>query len=52
MPIQLIFEPDAKHAGKDIIFFAAYPCLVLPVVHLAMDPCFMPSCSNMFAVCN
>jgi len=52
MPIQLIFEPDAKHVDKDIIFFTAYTCLVLPVVHLTMDSSLMPSCSNMLAVCN
>lgn len=52
MPIQLIFEPDAKHAGKDIIFFAAYTSLVLPVVHITLDTCLMPSCSNMLAVYN
>lgn len=52
MSIQLIFEPDAKHTVKDIVFFTAYTGLVLPVVHLTMDSGFMPSCSNMLAVCN
>lgn len=52
MSFQLIFEPDAKHAGKDIIFFPSYTCLVLPVVHITMDACLMPSCSNMLTVYN
>lgn len=52
MPIQLIFEPDAKHIGKDIIFFTANTCMVLPVVHITLDTCLMPSCSNMLAVYN
>lgn len=50
MPIQLIFETDAKHDGKDIIFFAANPGMVLPVVYFALDSGFVPSCSNLLAV--
>ena len=52
MPIQLIFDPDAKPDCKDIIFFAADTRMVLPVVHLTPDTAFMPSYSNLFKVCN
>ncbi len=52
MSIQLIFEPDEKHVDKDIIFFTPYTSLVLPVVHITLDTCLMPSCSNMLAVYN
>jgi len=52
MPIQLIFGPDAKNAGKDIIFFTADAGLVLQVVHLTMDSGLMPPCSYLFSVCN
>lgn len=50
MPIQLIFDTDARHSGKDIVFFAAYPGMVLPLVHFALDPGFVPACSNLFTV--
>lgn len=52
MPIQLIFDPDAKPDRKDIIFFAAYTRMVLPMVYLTPDTAFMPSYTNLFTVCN
>lgn len=52
MPFQLIFEADARHHGKDIHFLAAYPGMVLPVVHFALDSGFVPSCSDLFTVCD
>ncbi len=50
MSIQLIFETDAKHDCKDIVFFAADTGLVLQVVHFALDSGFVPSCSHLLAV--
>lgn len=50
MPIQLIFGANVKERRKDIIFFASHPCLVLPVVYLAMDTAVMQACANLFTV--
>ncbi len=50
MPIQLIFGGNVKERSKDIIFFVSYPCLVLPVVHIAVDTPVVPSRAHLFAV--
>mgnify|MGYP001063151433 FL=1 len=50
MPIQLIFETDAKYDCKDILFFVADTGLVLQVVHFAMDAGVMPPRSHLLAV--
>jgi len=50
MPIQLIFETDAKYDCKDIFFFAADTCLVLQVVYFALDSGFVPPHSHLLAV--
>jgi hypothetical protein len=50
MPIQLIFEPDAKYDCKDILFFVADTGLVLQVVHIALDSRFVPPRSHLLAV--
>jgi len=51
MTIQIIFEGDAKDAGKDILFFTAYTGMDIQVVYLSMDSFLMPSCAYLFAVC-
>lgn len=50
MPFQLIFETDARHDGKDIVFFAAYTCMVLQVVYISMDSSLLPPRSDLLAV--
>ncbi len=52
MSIQLIFEPCEKHDCKDIIFYTAYPGMVLQVVYFSMDSSLMPSCSHLLSVCH
>jgi hypothetical protein len=52
MPDWLIFAGDAEECGKDIIFFASHPGMVLPVVHFTMDPSLVPSCANLFTICH
>lgn len=52
MMIHLIFDTDVEYAGKDIIFFAPYTGLAVPDFNISMDTSFMPSCTNLFAVCH
>ncbi len=52
MTIQLIFGPDANENFKDIIFFTAYPGMVLPVVYFSVDSSLMPPRSYLFSVCH
>jgi len=50
--IRFIFEADVEYCCKDIIFFTAYTSLVIPPVNISMDASVMPSCTNLFTVCN
>lgn len=52
MSIHLIFETDERHLGKDILFFASYPGMVLQVVHITMDSSIMPPRPHLLAVCH
>ncbi len=47
-----IFEAGDEECCKDIIFFAPHTCMVIQVVHIALDAGLMPSCPNLFTVCH
>jgi hypothetical protein len=48
----LIFDAYDKNSGKNIVFYTAYPGLVLPLVHLSPDSAIMPPLSHLFSVCH
>jgi len=50
MMIQRIFEDNVEYSCKDIIFFTAYTCLVIPRVNISVDATVMPAYTDMFAV--
>ena len=52
MMIQRIFEDNVEQSCKDIIFFAPYPCLVIPWINISVDASVMPAYTNMFTVHN
>jgi hypothetical protein len=50
MMIQRIFDDYVEQSCKDIIFFTANTCMVIPRINISVDAAIMQAYTNMFAV--